>query len=119
MKKLQRGHILNKGKLYVRPVCAAKMLDVHSGTVANWFNEGKISGILLPSQFGTRKVLFVLKSELTKNLHNFKCVVCKKKFVSKVVRRARDRTFCSETCANSWWNYHAPVRAGVRTKRVV
>ncbi|MEI6807294.1 MAG: hypothetical protein WCN95_01115 [bacterium] len=118
MKKLQRGHIRHKGKVYVRPIIAAEMLGVHSGTVANWFNEGKVDGIQLPSQFGTKQVLFVLKSMLKPALHMFKCVICKKKFRAKIIRKSRDRTFCSSSCANAYWNYHAPVRNGMRTKRV-
>jgi len=118
MEKLQRGHIRHKGKVYVRAIIAAEMLDVHGATIANWFNAGKVEGILLPSQFGTRKVLFVLKSILRPTLHMFKCVVCKKKFKAKVIRQSRDRTFCSRSCANAYWNYHAPVRNGMRTKRV-
>ena len=117
MKKLPRGHVSYRGKVYVRPTCAGKKLGVFSGTVNNWFDEGKIRGVMLPTKSGSKKVLFVLKSCLTPNLYVFTCGSCSKKFRSKVVRKERERIFCSLKCRNGWWNYHAPVRNGVRVKR--
>lgn len=107
-----------KGKVYVRPCVAGRLMGVFSGTVNNWYDEGKIEGVMLPTRSGSKKVLFVLKSCITPKLYYFKCGTCSKKFRSKVVRKPRERIFCSMKCRNKWWNYHAPVRGGVRTKRI-
>ena len=117
MKELPRGHVVYRGKEYVRPYHAGKLIGVHTMTVTRWFELGKIKGTMLPTKNGNKNTPYILKSALTTSLYEFICAECHKKTLAKSVITGKKRRFCSRKCRTKWWNRNAPPIRGVRRKK--
>ncbi len=105
----KKGQIFHKGKFYLRPSYAGRLMGVSGFTVTRWFREGKIPGVLLPAKMGKKNVLYVDKSSLNKTIFQYKCMTCGKTVSSKRVRNPNNKQFCSDKCCYKWWNQYCPV----------